>query len=186
MSPLEILAAVLGVVNVALVALRRVANYPFGIASTAIFIWVFFAAKLYSDAALQVFYVALNVYGWWYWSRSRAQAGTVIVERLSWPARGGWAAGIVVAALGWGALERRFTDASYPWIDAGVAIASVAAQLLMSRRLIENWWLWIAIDLVSVPLYLAKHLVPTMILYTIFLGLSVWGLVDWQRARARA
>lgn len=186
MSPIEILAAMLGVVNVALIPRRRLLNYPFGIASTGIYVGIFVAAKLYSDAALQVFYVLLNLYGWWYWSRSKEQAGAVVVERLSWTARAGWALGIAVAVPCWGALERRFTDASYPWVDAAVAIVSVAAQVMMSRRLIENWWLWIAVDVVAVPLYLAKQLIPTMILYTLFLCLSTWGLIDWSRARARA
>ena len=65
-----------------------------------------------------------------------------------------------------------------------IAAASVAAQLLMARRAIENWWLWIAVDVASVPLYLAKGLYPFAGLYLVYLGLAVWGLLDWRRALA--
>ncbi len=77
----------------------------------------------------------------------------------------------------------RFTDASYPWWDAGVAAMSVVAQILLIRRYVENWWLWIAVDVVAIGLYAAKGLWPTMILYSIFLLLAFWGLLQWNRAR---
>ena len=79
----------------------------------------------------------------------------------------------------------RFTDASFPWADATLAITSVAAQILLSRRAIENWWLWIAVDIGSVGLYAAKGLWLTMLLYAIFLGLAIWGLIDWRAAERR-
>ena len=77
----------------------------------------------------------------------------------------------------------RYTDAAFPWWDASVAMLSVAAQILMSRRYIENWVLWIAVDLDAIGLYLAKNLALTALLYAIFLALSVWGLIGWHRAR---
>ena len=79
----------------------------------------------------------------------------------------------------------RFTDAAYPWWDAGVAILSVAAQILMSRRLIENWVLWIAVDVLAIGLYAAKDLRLTALLYVVFLALSVWGMIDWRVAERR-
>lgn len=186
MSPLEAIACALGIVCVTLVVLRRIANYPFGIASVALYSVVFFEAKLYSDALLQLFYVAVNAYGWWAWTRNKASEGEVVVEAMDWPWRLQGLAGIAVAAALWGGLMHRFTDASYPWVDAIIAIASVAAQILMARRRIENWWLWIAVDLASVPLYAAKGLTLTMGLYVIYLALAVWGLIDWHRAWRRA
>ncbi len=74
------------------------------------------------------------------------------------------------------------TDASFPWWDAGVAMTSVAAQILLSRRYVENWVLWIAVDLAAVPLYAAKQLWFTAGLYLVFLGLAIWGLARWSRA----
>ena len=88
----------------------------------------------------------------------------------------------MVGVLGWGSLMRAYTDASYPIWDASVAAFSVAAQLLMSRRYVENWILWILVDLLSIGLYAAKELWLTAGLYTIFLALAVYGFVQWLRA----
>ena len=182
MSPVETIAFVLGVINVTLVVRRSLWNYPFGLVMVALYGWVFFGAKLYSDMLLQVFFFVVQIYGWANWARSAAAAGEVRVERLGRTSRTLWLAGSAVAILGWGGLMHRFTDAAYPWWDAAVAILSVAAQILMSRRLIENWVLWIAVDLLAICLYAAKDLWLTALLYAIFLGLSVWGLVDWRGA----
>jgi nicotinamide mononucleotide transporter len=185
MSLLEIVAFVLGVINVTLVVRRSLWNYPFGLAMVALYAWVFFGAKLYSDAILQGFFFVVQIYGWANWARSRADAGAVQVVRLGGRERAAWLAGIVVATLAWGWTMDRFTDAALPWWDASVAIASVAAQLLMSRRAIETWVLWIAVDVLAIGLYATKDLWLTALLYVIFLALSIWGLVDWRRAEAR-
>jgi nicotinamide mononucleotide transporter len=181
----EALAAALVIVNVALVAARSVWNYPVALAAVAIYGWVFVGARLYSDALLQGFFFAANLYGWANWARSRADAGEVVVERLDPATRLAWLGGSVAACLVWGTVMHRYTDASYPWWDGGIAIASVAAQLMQARRAIESWWVWIAVDVASIPLYAAKALWFTAGLYGVLLGLSVWGLIDWRRALAR-
>lgn len=183
---LEWTAALLVVLNVALVARRSLWNYPVGMVAVALYAVVFARARLYSDAGLQGFFLALNAYGWASWRRSRARAGEVVVARLSAAARGGWAVGIAAAAGAWGWVMHRFTDASYPWWDAGLAAASVAAQVMMARRQWENWVLWIAVDLLSVGLYAAKGLWATAVLYMVLAGLAGGGLADWLRARRRA
>jgi len=183
MSPVEGVAALLILVNVVLVALRSIWNYAFGIVGVAIYAVVFFHAKLYSDTLLQVFFLIVQFYGLWQWRRSQRDAGEVVVERLTMAARMGWAAGLVLAILGWGWLMHRFTDASFPWWDASVAMISVAAQYLMSVRKLENWWLWILANIVSIGLYAAKALWITTGLYVLLLGISVLGLARWRAAR---
>lgn len=185
MSPIEIAAFVLGVANVTLVVRRSLWNYPFGLAMVTLYSWIFADARLYSDAILQGFFFAVQLYGWANWARSKAEAGEVRVGRIGAGERGAWLAGIVAATLAWGFAMHRFTDAALPWWDAAVAITSVAAQILLSRRAIENWVLWIAVDLMAIGLYAAKDLWLTALLYVIFLALSVWGLLDWRRAEAR-
>jgi nicotinamide mononucleotide transporter len=183
----EAVAALLIIVNVALVAVRSIWNYAFGIAGVLVYAWVFYDARLYSDALLQGFFLAAQFYGWWHWSRSRAGAGEIVVSRLSNRARLGWAAGIAVAAAAWGMLMHRYTDAAVPWLDASVAMTSIAAQVLMSRQKIENWWLWMIVNTLSVVMYAWRGLWPTLVLYAVLLGLTVLGLVKWQSAaRSRA
>ncbi|MEP9359863.1 nicotinamide riboside transporter PnuC [Sphingomonas sp. KR3-1] len=184
MSSIEIAAAVLVLVNVALVVRRSMWNYPFALVAVSLYAWVFFGQKLYSDALLQLFYLAVNLYGWWNWARSRAESGEVQVERLSGRGRI-LAAGIcAAAAAGWGWLMHTHTDAAYPWWDGSIAVISIAAQILQSRRKWESWVLWIAADLFAVPLFAVKEIWPTTILYAILLVLAVRGLLDWIKKTA--
>jgi nicotinamide mononucleotide transporter len=186
MSPVEGVAALLILANVWLIARRNIWNYAFGIAGVAIYGIVFFRAKLYSDMLLQVFFLVVQLYGWRQWRRSQIDAGEVVVERLTASARLGWLAGIMVAVAGWGWLMHRFTDAALPGWDASVAMTSVAAQILMSVRKLENWWLWIVANILSIGLYATKGLWITTGLYVLLLGISIWGLARWRIARQGA
>ncbi|WP_448661295.1 nicotinamide riboside transporter PnuC [Sphingomonas sp. CJ20] len=182
MNLVEIAASVLGLMTVLLVVRRSMWNYPFALAMVALYGGIFYRESLYSDALLQVFFFAVNLYGWWNWSRARIDGGGVRVERLGRAARLAWLGACVVCTVAWGALMHRGTDAAYPWWDAAIAVLSIAAQILLSRRAIENWVLWIVVDLLAVPLFAVKGLWLTAGLYGVFLGLSVWGLVQWRRA----
>lgn len=184
MSPIEAAATLFGLINVTLVVRRSMWNYPFALLMVSLYAWIFFHAKLYSDALLQLFYVAVNLYGWWNWARSRAETGEVRVEQLGHFARLAWLAGCVVAAGVWGVLMHRFTDAAFPWWDGSIAMFSIAAQILQSRRNWESWALWILVDLAAVPLFAVKGLWLTAGLYLVFLALSVWGLIHWTKAKA--
>ncbi|HEX8303182.1 nicotinamide riboside transporter PnuC [Sphingomonas sp.] len=183
MSPIEVTAAALGLVTVTLVVRRSLWNYPFALAMVLLYGWIFFHEKLYSDALLQIFFFAVNLYGWANWARSKAETGAVRVELLGGRARLGWFALCVVLVIGWGTLMHLYTDAHYPWWDGSIAMLSVVAQYLQSRRYLENWVLWILIDLLAVPLFAHKGLYLTAGLYTIFLALCVWGMSDWAKAR---
>lgn len=183
MHPIEIAAFALGLANVALVVRRSIWNYPFALAMVALYGWVFWQARLYSDMLLQGFFFAVNVYGWAAWRRARRLEGRVTVRGLTIGGRAGWLAGTVIAAVVWGLAMARLTDAALPYWDGANAMASVAAQLLLAQRRIENWPIWIAVDLSSIALYLEKTLVLTAVLYGAFLAMSVWGWVDWARAR---
>lgn len=182
MSLIEAIASLLIVINVALVARRSIWNYAFAIAGVLIYAWIFFHAKLYSDALLQGFFLVINLYGWRHWSGSVAVEGEVRVERMLPVDRWRWIGGIAVATAGWGWLMHRFTDAALPWLDAGIAMASIAGQILLSRQKIENWLLWIVVDIVAIGVYAVKDLWVTSALYVVLLAVSIWGLRDWRRA----
>lgn len=185
MSWVEAVAAVLVVVNVALLARRSVWNYPVAIVAVTLYFFVFREARLYSDMILQLFFLILNIYGWRQWRRSRAAAGEVRVERLRPADRWAWGAGVLLATIAWGTLMHAYTDAAWPWWDAGIAITSVAAQAMLAGRKLENWVLWIGVDVAAVVVYAARDLWPTAILYLVLLILSVRGLRDWQAALRR-
>ena len=182
MSPLEITAVILGVINILLIIRRSVWNFPVGIVMVALYCIIFTQAKLYSDAGLQVFFFAANAYGWWAWSRNKADAGEVEIIRLSPKESLLWAIGSAVAIVAWGSLMAHNTDASYPVWDAAVAMLSIAAQILMAKRAMENWHYWIVVNMISIPLYLVKDLRLTAGLYGVFLILAIMGLREWMKA----
>lgn len=179
---LEIGATLLGLCNIVLLVRRNIWNYPVGMLMVALYGHIFFEAKLYSDAALQGFFFVIQGYGWWAWWRVGGVEHPVKVERMTPAARIAWVAMIAFVTLAWGAAMRAGTDASYPWWDGGIAVTSIAAQILLARRRIENWVLWILVDIAAIPLYAVKGLHATTILYGLFLLLSALGLREWHRA----
>lgn len=181
MGNLEIIATLLGVANIVLLVRRSAWNYAFGLAMVALYALIFFDRRLYSDALLQLFFFVVQLYGWWEWLRGRMENGDIIVERLYVTGLLRWTIIIVPAWALWSWAMHHWTDAYYPFWDGAVAALSIAAQVMLARRYIENWVLWIAVDVVAVALYLTRGLVLTAGLYGVFLLMSVWGLIAWQR-----
>lgn len=188
MSPLEALAATLGVINLVLIARRTIWNYPFGIAMVCLYFVVFAQAKLYSAAGLQVFFLGSQLYGWWYWRQSLGGyadgAAAVSVRRLGDGPRLIALASGAVMTLVLGSVMSRWTDAAAPWWDAGNAGFSMVAQVLTDRRCVESWPLWIAINILSIGLYASQGLLATAALYAVFLCIAAWGWDSWHRAAA--
>lgn len=183
--PIEITAVILGLINVTLIIRRNIWNYPFGIVMVILYARIFFDYQLYSDALLQIYFLFIQIYGWWYWLRGRDDNGLVIVARL--PDRQ-IPYFVLTAILGLALLGTgmdRLTDADFPYWDGSIAILSVLAQFLMSRRRLESWYLWIAVDLLAIGLFWVKGLYPTAVLYTVFLVLATIGLINWTNAWRR-
>ena len=190
MNPLELIAAALGVANIVLLVRRSVWNYPFGMAMVALYAFVFWEAKLYSEAGLQIFFFAMQGWGWYLWFEAggsggrddRIGDGRVPVRWLDWPSRVVWLMVTAGLSLNLGWAMDRFTDAAVPYADSAISGASVAAQILLATRRVENWALWIVIDIGAIALYASRGLYPTMALYVVFLAFSVVGLKEWIAA----
>ncbi len=183
MSAPEWMAVALGLANLLLLVKRSIWNYPAGIAMVTIYGFIFFEARLYSDAALQIFFLALNVYGWVNWRRARSgDENEIAVRWLAPRAALVWALGALAATMIWGTAMQLWTNADFPHWDAAVAMASIAAQALLARRYVDNWIGWIIVDLMAVPLYWVKGLHLTAGLYILFLILSIVGLRRWAKA----
>ena len=179
MVTLEWTAAGLGVINIALLIFRSVWNYPFGIAMVALYIFVFWEERLYAEAALQVFFILAQAWGWWLWIKVGGEDNRVPVRWLDWQSRVVWATVTAAVSLNLGWVMYRFTDAVMPYADSAIAGASVSAQLLLAFRRSENWVLWIAIDVVSILVYINRGLYPTAGLYGGMLVMSLIGLREW-------
>ena len=177
----EIVAAGLGLVNVGLLVRRSIWNYAFGAASVALYGYVFFTARLYSDAILQIYFFSMQFYGWWNWFHGRNRDGLARVETMTTRERLLFGAGTLVVAVAMGWTFRNYTNAAAPFMDASLAATSVTAQYLLSIRKLENWVLWIAVDVFYIGLYNWKGLFWTAVLYLMFLLLSIAGLLEWLR-----
>lgn len=181
MSVLEWLAALLVLINVALVARRSLWNYPFALVAVSLYAWIFWHQKLYSDMLLQGFFFALNLYGLVNWRRARDDDG-VPVGWMDDGARWGWAGATLLIWVVWSGAMARWTDAAAPFADGAVAIISVAAQWLQARRRVECWWLWIAVNLIAVPLFASRGLYVTAAVYGVLLFVAIAGLRAWRRS----
>jgi len=189
-TPLELAAALTGAAGVWLAARNRIANFPVGIVCCALYIAVFIRARLYSDAGLQVAFIALNAYGWAEWRRRGAAVGTETAPTVPISRTGpGLALGLAGAGLlyagGGGYYFAQHTDAALPYYDSATTAVSLVAQYLLSRRKLENWLLWIAVDVVYVGMYWHRGLALTSLLYAVFLGLAAYGFWQWRREMVR-
>jgi nicotinamide mononucleotide transporter len=151
----------------------------------ALYFFVFWNAKLYSDALLQVFFFVIQLYGWWAWVHARHVDQGVAVGWMPWRQRTPWLAATSVAVVLWGTGMARYTDAAAPFVDATTAGLSITAQCLQSLRRVESWILWITVDVIAIGLFAWRDLFVTSALYGLFLVLAVVGLFEWRR-KARA
>jgi len=179
---LETFAVLFGIANVGLLVRRSIWNYPFGLAMVACYFVIFREARLYSEAYLQGFFFVVQLWGWWLWKRAGGMARMVAVRWMSWPERGIALAIVVLSSVSIGWTMSHHTNAALPYADAAIAGASVVAQVLLAMRRVENWSLWIAINVLSVGVYIFRSLYLTAGLYLLFLFLAAEGYRAWSRA----
>lgn len=178
----EIAGVAFGIIAVWLTTRQNVWCWPTGLVNVGLFIIVFFQARLYADMGLQVVYVALCIYGWYEWLHGGKNDSPLQVSRASSAAlAGGFVAGVAFLAL-LGTVLRRITNADLPYLDSTLTSFSLVAQFYQTRKWIENWILWIAVDVVYVGMYIYKKLYPTAGLYAVFLILAVIGYVEWRKS----
>ena len=181
MNRFEIVAALFGVVSVFLSVRQNIWSWPTAIVNVGMYIVVFYRSRLYSDTGLQVVYVVLNFYGWYQWLYGGKNRTELPVTRTS----GRLAAILVVigavTAMALGTFVSYSTDASLPYVDALTTSTSLVAQWMMTRKLLENWIVWVSVDVVYIGMYIYKDLHVTAVLYAVFLALSVMGYMQWKR-----
>jgi nicotinamide mononucleotide transporter len=184
MNWMEVVAVVFGVCAVALTVRQSLWCWPTGLVQVSLYVYVFYEARLYSDMVLHVIYVVLQFYGWYRW-RSGSSGHELPVSRLSAVEALAWAAGIAAAAFLWGEAMIRYTNAAAPRADAFIAAASLGAQYLLAIKKIENWIIWIVVDIIAIAVYWSRDLKLTAGLYAIFLALCIAGLIEWRRSYTR-
>ncbi|MDB5935091.1 MAG: uncharacterized protein JWQ01_2435 [Massilia sp.] len=181
-TPLELISFVLAVINVLLNIRQNHWAWLFAIVSSATYAVVFFDARLYGDCGLQLVFIAVSVWGWYSWLRGGVKHHALHVTRLG---RAGWAASFAGWAVGFVLLAwflKIYTNTDVPHADGFLTAGSLVGQVLLSRKKVENWHVWIVVDVLYVGLYLYKGLVLTAFLYGLFVLMAVAGLRAWSRA----
>jgi nicotinamide mononucleotide transporter len=178
----EVLGFVTGLITVWLAVVGRVETFPVGIINNAFFLVLFIRAGLYADAGLQVVYAALSALGWWAWLRLGPRRTALAVTGASTALLIATAAGVALATAALVPVLRA-AHGSAPFLDALTTSMSLGAQALLSLKKLENWVLWMAVDLVYIPLYASRGLHLTALVYAVFLVMCVVGLRGWRRAR---
>lgn len=179
----EVLGAVLGVAYIIFSIRQSILTWVTGLATSVLYIAVFFQAKFYADMGLQFYYVGISIYGWYIWSRGnpRDHESALPVSRVKriFAVR----AVLVTTALfaGIWAILHYCTDSPVPVMDAATTALSITATYMLARKIMEHWLIWIAVDLVSAGLYVYKDLWPTAILFLIYTIMATAGYIQWKK-----
>ena len=184
MNGLEIAAVAFGIVSVYLSVRQNIWSWPTAIVNVLLYVAVFREAKLYADMGLQVVYFALSLYGWYEWLHGGANRTELKVSRAApklWMTV--TAIGVVVVAV-LGNLLARQTDAALPFIDSATTGTSLIAQWMMTRKILEHWAVWMAVDVVYVGMFIFKKLYLTAGLYAVFFVPPALGPAGWERTLA--
>jgi nicotinamide mononucleotide transporter len=172
---------VTGGICVWLVVREHLWNWPVGLANNVFFFVLFFRGRLYADMSLQIVYLGLGIYGWLNWIFGGKDHTALKISRTT---RTEWialAASIPLCTWGMREVLVRVNDAAPLW-DAMTTVLSLAAQYLLCRKRFENWWFWIAADVIYIPLYVSRQLPLTAVLYSVFLAMCLVGVREWSRS----
>jgi nicotinamide mononucleotide transporter len=178
---LETVGVISGILCVWLAAKNNTWNWPIAIISVSAYIFIFLEAKLYADMGLQVYFMGMNIYGWYYWSRKPSDAAKVPVKTISKKEILFAAFGVALFTALLGFFLFKQTDASFPFIDSFCTACSLVAQLLMARKVVENWLIWIFVDIIYVGVYLAKDLHLTAGMYALYIFIALTGYLAWRK-----
>jgi len=184
---IEIFGVVTGILYVVLEVKQNRLLWPLGILTSAAYIYIFFSGKFYADMGLQIYYVLISIYGWYYWSRGGAKAakGELPVVRIN---RQQLILLLLTFTLSWLGIYMvldRYTDSTVPLGDSFTTALAIVATWMLTRKIIEQRFLWIIANLVSIGLYIYKGLYPTVILYAIYAGMAIYGYLEWKRSMTK-
>ena len=176
----ELLGFISGAICVWLQVKEKVWNWPAGIANNIFYVVVFWHSGLYADSLLQWFYISISIYGWWNWLHGGTAQSRLKISRTSGADRIIYLTLTGIGTLVFHELLHRYTYSTVPFWDGLTTAMSLTAQYMLTRKIIENWWWWIAVDVIYVALYVYKRLYLTSLLYAIFLGMCIVGLREWK------
>jgi nicotinamide mononucleotide transporter len=182
LAPLEVIAVVSAIAYLLLAIRQNIWCWLCAGVSTAIYVYLFYAAKLYMESALNLFYFGMAIYGWavWYLGRSGDEELPVSVWK---PGVHAVAVVVIVAvSLQSGYLLDTYSDAAYPYVDSMTTFGAIWATFLVARKVLENWWYWLVIDAASIAIYWSRDLQLTALLFVVYVVMIPFGMIAWRRS----
>ena len=180
-SLLEVAGVISGLLCVYLAAKNIIWNWPLAIISVAIYIFIFYDSQLFADMGLQVYFLAINIYGWYFWSKKSSSQTKTPVASIKQREVILSALAIVIFTFLLGSILYNHTVASYPYLDSFCTACSIVAQFFMVRKVLQNWLLWVFVDIIYVGIYIFKDLHLTAAMYAIYIVIALIGYMDWKR-----
>ncbi|MGQ7869252.1 nicotinamide riboside transporter PnuC [Sunxiuqinia sp. sy24] len=177
----ELLGAVLGFAYIFLSIRQHIFTWPVGLLTSALYVYVFLVSKFYADMLLQVYYVGLSIYGWYFWLKGNPDSEEELnVSRM--PLRFYLPVAVVTVLLFLLFLFglKYYTDSPVPFGDSLTTALSIVATWMLARKYVEHWLIWIFVDFFSAFLYGFKGLWPTVILFLVYTGMAVYGYRSWR------
>ena len=171
-----------GILCVWLAAKNNIYNWPIAIISVLIYIVIFYESKLYADMGLQFYFFAMNLYGWYFWSRNKSSGESS--SPVLWITKNEVMLsilGVIIFTSVLGFLLKQHTDAAFPFIDSFCTACSLIAQIFLARKVLQNWLIWIFVDLIYVGVYVSKGLYATAIMYALYVYIASKGYFDWKK-----
>lgn len=185
-NPYEIFGTIFGLLSVWLTIKKNIWLWPTGIINIVLFFVMFYEAKLYAELITYSVFFVLSVYGWWEWlhggeNRTELPMAKTPRRTVMW---------LVAIGVVWWPLQsylfHTYTDAALPYWDSAITVLSLLAQWMLAKKYLENWWLWITVDVMAIGVYWVKDLHVTSGLYLVFLVLATMGLIQWKKDMRKA
>jgi len=169
-----------GLLCVYLAAKNVIWNWPLAIISVVTYAFIFYEKHLFADTGLQLYFLVMNVYGWYHWSKKSPLDNVAPVVSITKRQIYFSVIGVAAVTIFLGSVLK-YTTASYPYLDSFCAACSVVAQVLLARKVLENWLIWIFVNTIYVGIYIAKDLHLTAIMYAVYIPIVVLGYIDWKK-----
>lgn len=177
----ESLGVVFSLLFVFFNAREKIICWFFGILSSAIYIYIFFSTSLYGDSILQFYYLIIAIYGWISWSSKRDNSPAIEVKSLPFSLISKWLILGVLLTPVFGYYLDSYTDSDVPYYDGATTVFSFIATWMMTRKIIQNWLLWVVVDIACTALYLYKGLYLTSILFVLYTLMAIYGYLEWRK-----
>ena len=182
-NKIELLGAILGILYIVFSIRQNILTWPTGLLTSLLYIVVFFKSGVYAAMGLQVYYVFISIYGWYFWlkgknTNNKSQLPVQLVNKRLWIKIGLISILIYSAIL---FILIKFSDSDVPYLDSLTTSLSIVATWMLAKKYIEQWIIWIFVDLVSTGLYIHKNLWPTVVLFIIYTIMAFLGYIEWKK-----